>query len=245
MLNEALRSPFGADHWLKTIGIGAGLQFSAVLIAGMGVLLGGVVVVPALVGALLLMAVFWGYFLRVLRHAANEKPTLPVFDDWIGLGVNGVKFFGIILGYLSIPIVLIFIEVGFLTTSDGSMTGIGAVVYMVARLLALVSAFFVPVGLTNYILTDQMREAFALREVFEAALTGSYVKAVLLSLLFWFCHRLIQFLDIFIWELSTYVLYLAVGSVLSFYLLIVIFSLLGRGCGPCLLEAKDKQAAAS
>lgn len=244
MLKESLSFPLTSDHRLKTIGIGSALQFSVALITGIGVLFSvGVLALTALI-SLAIMAVFWGYYLRVLRHAANEEAVLPEFDDWRRLAVTGVKFLGIILGYMSIPIVLIFIEVGFLTTSSGAMTGAGAVVYMIARLLALIITFFLPVGLTNYVLTDRMREAFALREIFGAALTGSYVKSILLSFPILFCYNIVQSLGVFIGGLSMYVLYLAVSAVLSFYLLIVIFSLLGRGCGPHLREAKDEEETA-
>ncbi|RRJ28415.1 DUF4013 domain-containing protein [Halocatena pleomorpha] len=241
MLREALTYPLQSDHRLKTIGIGGALQFSAGIILTVGALFSvGVFVLVALI-SLSLTAVFWGYYLRVLRTTATEKTTLPVFDDWKELGVNGVKFFAITIGYLSVPIVLIFTEVIFLTGDGGTMTETGATVYIVARLLTFVIVFFVPVGWTNYALTNQLREAFAVRDIVGAALTRSYVKTVLLSLPLWFCYRLIQLFQAFVSGPGAYILYLAIASVVSFYLLIVIFSLLGRGCGPHLREVEGEE----
>lgn len=58
MLKEALSYPVEADHKFKTVGIGAGLQFSAVIILCISALFGGLIFVPAFVVALLLMRTF-------------------------------------------------------------------------------------------------------------------------------------------------------------------------------------------
>ncbi len=78
MLKEALSYPLEADHKFKTVGIGAGLQFSAVIILSVSALFGGLIFVPAFVIALLLMTAFWGYYVRVLLPRVVQYPNYHV-----------------------------------------------------------------------------------------------------------------------------------------------------------------------
>lgn len=246
MLKEALSYPPTDENRFKTFGIAAGLQFSAAMVLFVAVLFRGpVMIVPAMVLILLLMAMFWGYFIRVLHRSAHQEAKLPEFDDWKELGVAAIKLSGIVLGYMSVPLLLLIIEVSFLTTDSGAMTAAGAITYLTARLLTFPIAFLLPVGLTNYALTDRMREAFALRDVINAALTRSYVIAAVVTFVILFAFNIYQLVMGLIVPatISMYVPYLAVTALLSFYLFVVIFSLLGRGCGPHLLERNDGQEA--
>lgn len=89
MLGEALSYPKSGDDWLKTV-----------LIGGVLYLVGGFIFIT-------LLPVF-GYFVRVLRSAANDGHEAPVFDEWGDLFVDGVKVLIIQFAYTLVPFVLLF-----------------------------------------------------------------------------------------------------------------------------------------
>lgn len=83
MIGETIRYLRGSDEPVKTVLIGGFFSYFGVFF-----------VLP--------MVLTMGYFMRVLRSAAADE-SLPVFERWTGLFVDGIKAYTIWLIYLSIP----------------------------------------------------------------------------------------------------------------------------------------------
>lgn len=219
--------------------------------------------------------IVYGYTVRVLRSAALGEETTPRFENWGGLLVDGLKAFVIGVAYIIVPYIVMFVALfGTLFAASGE-SGTGAVVAVISVLIGLVAFFFVfvaayvlPVALTNFALEDRLGAAFEFRKITNAAFTGDYVVAVLLSMAVGFVVGFIFFIVFFIVTLIFQLVFVAVllGSVgdpataagasllvgiisfliffvlfvviafVGFYVQVVTYYLLGRGCGSKLAD---------
>lgn len=201
MLGDALSYPSNGDDWLKTILIGGGLLLTS--------------------GLIIPMFILYGYTIRVLRSAAKDEDTPPSFEGWDELVIDGLKMFGISIGYLIIPYAISIISV-FIGRSS-------MVLLLFSSLLLIVAGYTLPVAMTNFALTGDVKAAFELRQIVNAAFTTRYFISVVLALVVGGVLSIIAGL------LSL----LLVGLPLLFYVLIVINYLYGQGCGSMLQTGSE------
>lgn len=206
MLSDALSYPRQHEHWLKTILIGGVLQILSFLI------------IPAFI--------VQGYGVRVLRSAARGEETLPTFDEWGTLLVDGLKIFAISLTYVLIPYILLGAGLVLAQGAASGMSLVGTVLMVGGGVLVLGSGYILPAALTNFALTGSVRAAFDISLIASAAFTTRYFIALVLALVAGLVLGIIA-------GLLTLIL---VGFLLLFYLQIVVYYLYGQGCGPTLRQ---------
>jgi hypothetical protein len=166
-----LRFPFDDKEWINKALIG---------------------VVLAVVGIILwpLLLPLWGYGLRIMRHTARgEPPSLPAWDDWGQLFVDGLKFILVYIVYM-LPILLIFccaymVMMGplalipFAERAPGLFSGgmiAGYTLFYpllgIGLLLLVFLMFLALVAITRMVGHDSLGSAFQLGEVWQLARTG-------------------------------------------------------------------------
>lgn len=127
-----------------------------------------------------------GYLLRVLRATMHDdEADPPVFDDWMDMGVDGLKASVIALVYGFVPgvILLAAFAFGFAGLASGSDAGAltGGLVLLVGGLVALVLglavAYVVPAAVLNYAATDRLGAGFAVGELTPLLVDGKYMTA--------------------------------------------------------------------
>lgn len=166
MFEEAIRYPAKGDDAVKTILIGGVL----------GLL--GFLIIPAII--------VQGYVLRMMQAVIRGEESPPVFDDWMGLFVDGVKLVVVSLVYAVIPIVLGAALVLTTSTSTGigpriaapfAITGVGLVI-----LVSLVIYYFVPAALANLAVEGDIGAAFDFDAIRELVTTDTYLTTWLVAL---------------------------------------------------------------
>jgi hypothetical protein len=111
MFEEALTYPTTGDDSRKSLAIG---------------------IVLSLLGVLILpVFVVFGYLLGVLRQGSDDDATLPVYEEWGTLLVDGLKAFLVTLGFFALPTVLLVLSVlafvvpiGTFTVVEGDASGV-------------------------------------------------------------------------------------------------------------------------
>lgn len=213
MLGKALGFPTNSDDTLKIH-----------LIGGACVLL-GFLIIPAIL--------LQGYFVRVLRAAAEGSTQPPAFTDLGEMLVDGLKLVVIGIAYFLIPLILYFIAIflfvgsGILMgTSRGAGVGVGAgmgmigmLMMLVTLLLFLVAGFLLPAAATNFARTDDIGAAFDFGTVTSGALTGDYVVAWVMAIAVGFVLNLI----------GSMLAIVLIGFLLIFYSQVAVYYLFGTG----------------
>lgn len=217
MLGESLSFPRTGENWLKTVLIGGGLTLLTVL--GSFVLGLGVVISPFLEG----------YFVRVLRAAANNESEPPVFDEWVDMFVDGIKAFVVQFVYVLPSIVLVIVGLfiagfGAFFASQGPNIGtsvgvIGGLVFLSGFLLLVVALYFIPAALANFAYEDDLGAAFDLETVRTAAFTADYFVALLLAFV----------VSTVLGIIAALLMIALIGFFLQFYVQVAVFYLFGRG----------------
>lgn len=162
MLSDALSYPQSGDGWRSVLIGGLLTFFSWLLIPGF---------------------IVWGYYMRVLRGVALEEEEAPRFDDWGDLLVDGFKSFLIVMGYLFLPMLLVFVLafVAFLIGGEDLGVVLALLVGLFGIVVMLGMIYLLPVALTAFALTDRLGAAFEIGSVTASAFTGDYGVSVLLS----------------------------------------------------------------
>ncbi|MFC6724278.1 DUF4013 domain-containing protein, partial [Halobium palmae] len=123
MLTDSLDYLREGDDWVKTLLIGGVLGLLVVL------------VVP--------MFVVYGYLMRVLRIRMRGEETVPEFDDWGEMTVDGLKAFVVAFVYGVVPAILgaVFVVFGVLglvgggNADSGLLAGLGTLGILLGVLL--------------------------------------------------------------------------------------------------------------
>jgi hypothetical protein len=166
-----LRFPFDDKAWVNKALVGGVL----------GVV--GIIVWP-------LLLPLWGYCLRIMRHTAQgEPPSLPEWDDWGQLFLDGLKFILVYLVYM-LPMFLLmccayiamvgplalvpFAEDSPALFGSGMIAGyvIAYPLIGVGMLLSLPLMFLIFVAMTRMVAHDSLGSAFQLGEVWQLARKG-------------------------------------------------------------------------
>ena len=163
MISESLSYLRESDEWVKTTLIGGVLLFVSFL------------VFP--------IVFVYGYAMRVLRNTMRDDDTVPVFDDWGAMGVDGLKAAVIVFAYGLIPGIvftaLMFLGGG-LGMFTGSNAGAAAGIFvmlaggLVALVLGLVAAYITPAALMNYAEKGTVGAGFDTRTIRTVATNRKY-----------------------------------------------------------------------
>lgn len=200
MLGDALSFPRSSDDWLPTLLIGGVLSALSFL------------VVPVFL--------VQGYFVRVLRAAANDEMEAPSFTDWGGLFLDGLKLFVVNIAYslvLAVPYFALIFAIGF--GSDGGPGVLAAVLGLLVFVLALVVGYFIPAAFTNFAIEGDFGAAFDFGTIKSGAFTSDYATAWLLAIVVGVAGGLVGA------ALSIVV----VGIFILFYVQVMVYYLFGRG----------------
>jgi hypothetical protein len=209
MFEDALRYPYSDGEGVKTLLVGTLLS---------------------LLGVLLLPAVFVaGYTVRVLRAVAADEETLPDWDDWADLFVDGLRAIAVGVAYLLVPLLLVVgAALAFFVPITGEPTRLVTLLAWAVALLSLPSLFAatyaLPAALVNVAVTRRVGAGFAFRRLWPVLTDGNYATAWLLALLVSLLSGVIVGLVVLV-PLAGFVVAVAVG----FYATLTTAYLYGRG----------------
>ena len=131
-----------------------------------------------------------GYVAKATKNTLNKNNDLPEWEEWGDLFIKGLTIIVIGLIY-SIPVGLfLFAGLGTIiftalasggAINIGSLIASGGIVLLIGFLFLLVTGFFVPMALMNYIHKENIKSAFDFREIFKKVFTGNYIIAWILT----------------------------------------------------------------
>lgn len=166
-----LRFPFDDKAWVNKALVGGVLCVVGIIVWPLALPLGG-------------------YCLRIMRHTAKgEPPSLPEWDDWGQLFLDGLKFILVVLVYM-LPVLLLLCcayaamvgplaLVPFAEDSPGLFSGGMMAGYIfsypligIMMILSLPLAFLAYVAVTRMVAHDSLGSAFQLGEVWQLARKG-------------------------------------------------------------------------
>lgn len=212
MLGDAISFPIEGDSGIKRL------------------LIGGLLVFP---GSLVIVPTFWvlGFAARCGLAGVREEPEPPsLTDDIGGLIVDGLKVFAVSLGYLLIPLVVMFaaaatIGIGAIQGGDAAAGAgiVGIVLALVGVVLFLIGFYVFPAGVLRFMDEESLGAAFSIGAVTDVAFDSDY-----------FVAWLIAFgVNIVIGIINQILIAILIGIILfpflSFYQQVVVFYLYGRG----------------
>jgi hypothetical protein len=188
-LVQMLAFPFKDPHWMKKMAIGGAITLLS----------------PFL---LLIPSTFVeGYYLRIMKGIIVDRkdPSMPEWDDWEGLFIDGCRLIGVALVYLlpailvasvgiSFAILPIVITAGsrntgamdqtFLLFSNFTAQGLFMFTFLLSSLASIISA----AGFGHLVARDSFKAGFAVRgwwPIFRANLGGFVISFILFMALNW------------------------------------------------------------
>lgn len=224
MFEEAVNYPRESEEAWKTVAIGSVLTLVSFLI------IPGVLVV--------------GFYQRVLRATLTDE-SVPVFDDWGDLFVEGLKAAVVVIIYSIVPALVVGVSAASIAgavLSDGIVSGaltLGAIFgVLLGVLLWLVLWYVVPAGLANLARTERIGSAFAFGELRPALFSREYATAWLLAL------GVLIIAGVIAGAVSAVPLGFVVAIPVQFYATVVAFHLYGRGVADAgeVAETTDRAA---
>ncbi len=128
-----------------------------------------------------------GYSLEVARSTLNKKKTLPDWEKWRDLFVNGLLVVIISIVYFLPTLIAFMLSLAYgisagLASEDilGGLFAAGPFM-IIAGLLFLLAAYLLPVSIINFVKQNSFKEAFAINLIFKKAFTVKYLGAWIIS----------------------------------------------------------------
>ncbi|ELY85857.1 DUF4013 domain-containing protein [Natrinema altunense] len=148
---------------------------------------------PLLIDSVLLLLSFllvpllfsYGYSYRVGRAAARGDGDVPSFDDWGGLGTDGLILVGVYLGVALAFSVLVAAFIGAIAVV-GESSALVLVLLAIGTLLVFACVYVAGAIVPVLIGTGSLTETFSNGRLLEFALSRHYLKGVVLLFVFWF-----------------------------------------------------------
>ena len=137
------------------------------------ILIGGVLTLPSFLLVPLFLLV--GYTVRVVRAVAGGDETLPVFDEWGDMLVDGVKGFATTLAYFLFAAIAAPVGPGRAST----LVVLGG---LAAMPVALVVWYVATAGFVNFAVTGRVRAAFAFDDLRPVLTSGGFATGWLVGL---------------------------------------------------------------
>lgn len=218
MIEDALSYPFEGDEGVENFLIGGLLLFVSILIFPIFIVM--------------------GYYMKVFEGALDEAKTPPSFTDSsiTRLLKDGFMYCAISLIYTLVPLLLGLVALGLsgFSLSADALAGVTILLFLIAMLLYLIIAYFLPAAIINYIEQGSFSAAFDLSSISNTAFTGEYLKAYLIAFLLGmgigFVSGIISLIPIVGWLITPFI---------SFYLSVVTHRIIGQGYR----NAREKTAA--
>jgi|GEM_PF-5891513 len=122
----------------------------------------------------------YGYVVRVYRSSLKPKSVFPLFNDLKNLFIDGLKYVGVMLAYLSVHLITLMIGIYLIVSpyiASGSFPSIedfntayiaamSSPLMITSLVLFYVSYFFIPMALIQFVSTGSLKKAFNLRLLF-------------------------------------------------------------------------------
>lgn len=122
---------------------------------------GDIYLVAGLVIVSFIITLFiFGYQYNVVKFSIDKKSDLPGFADILGMLVNGIKYFIVILAYSIIPLAVF--AGGIALTGDASIV---IAIAVISALLFLIAYFLLIMALNNMVAHDSIKKAFDFSEI--------------------------------------------------------------------------------
>ena len=122
-----------------------------------------------------------GYQYDLIKFSIDKKQDLPGFGDILGMFLNGIQYFLVIVAYNIIPVIILI--GGIMLVGDSS---IFPVVTLISILLFIIAYFIQIMALNNMIAHDNIKKAFDLREIMDNISNlgwGKYIGIILFTIL--------------------------------------------------------------
>ena len=122
-----------------------------------------------------------GYQYDLIKFSIDKKQDLPGFGDILGMFLNGIQYFLVIVAYNIIPLIILI--GGIMLVGDSS---IFPVVTLISILLFIIAYFIQIMALNNMIAHDNIKKAFDLREIMDNISNlgwGKYIGIILFTIL--------------------------------------------------------------
>ncbi|WP_049888100.1 DUF4013 domain-containing protein [Natrinema sp. J7-2] len=126
----------------------------------------------------------YGYSYRVGRAAARGDGDVPSFDDWGGLGTDGLLLVGVYLGVVLAISVLVAAFLGAIAVV-GESSALMLTLLAIGTLLVFACVYVAGAIVPVLIGTGSLTETFSNGRLLEFALSRHYLKGVVLLFVFW------------------------------------------------------------
>jgi hypothetical protein len=231
-LKKVVFFPFQGKDWLSKVAIGAAMGFGYFLV---------IPTIPLV-----------GYFGRIMKRIIvdDEDPTLPAWDDWGGLFLDGLKFIGAGIIFMLPAMVIMFVGYGVFMVMDFSMAFsaqswsysygnpptfllfvigmfVGMIIMWIGSFLSIFTAILLPPALGNMVAKGNFGAAFHFNEwwpAFKANFTGYLLVLALVAGIYMLMLTAVMIL--YATVIFCFLLPFAIGLVL-FLLGAIVFSLYG------------------
>lgn len=101
-----------------------------------------------------------GYQYNIVKFSIEKKDDLPGFEDILGMFVNGLKYFIVMIAYNIIPMLLLVGGVMLLGDSSALIA-----VAIISAILFIIAFFLAIMALNNMIAHDSLKKAFDIGEI--------------------------------------------------------------------------------
>ena len=118
------------------------------LVAGLGIL------------AFIVSLFILGYQYDIIKFSIEKKEDLPGFNDVLGMFINGIKYFLVIVAYNIIPSIVLVGGVVLLGDSSAVI-----VISLISALLFIIANLLLLMALNNMVAHDSIKKAFDLHEI--------------------------------------------------------------------------------
>lgn len=122
-----------------------------------------------------------GYQYEVIKFSIERKSDLPGFSNILGMFVNGMKYFIVVVAYNIIPVLL---SVGGIILVGGS--SVLLVILLISMLLFIIANFLLVMALNNMVAYDDFKKAFDLREIIDNVSNlgwGKYIGIIIFTII--------------------------------------------------------------
>ena len=173
--------------------------------------------------------IVYGYYLKVIKGAFEEKSTMPEWEDWGDLFIKGLIVLIISIVYMIIPIIVMLASAGgmMFAALSGDPTaavgGLGAAIggLLLGSILILIFGFVLPMGVVMYAKEDSIGAAFRIKEVLSRikSVFGDYITTYIVLIVLIFVLSFIGSIPIIGWLIAIF------GY---FYLFVTIWNMFGK-----------------
>lgn len=122
-----------------------------------------------------------GYQYNVVKFSIEKKEDLPGFSDILGMFVNGIKYFIVIVAYHIVPMIVL---VGGIALAGDSSAA--PAIVLISVLLFIIAYFLMIMAINNMIAYNSIKKAFDLREITDNIANlgwGKYIGIVLFTII--------------------------------------------------------------